>query len=174
MILTTTTTAMKEGDLPSPVADETVGPQGEKPTAFQHDENATPRKDLFDLEGRPPDKLNAVFENPLAHVPRDTLLENVEDFCQKFGLMDHIDAFRKGALISQNPAGALELPELQEDEKAILRRESTHKWSQPWQLYFMACKYSQRMITGATTQGRADLAQPCARWLPQSKAWMKR
>jgi hypothetical protein len=163
---------MKEGDLPSPLSDEMVGPKGEKPTAFQHDENTTQRKDIFDLDGRSPNKLNAVFENPLANVPRDKLLQNVEDFCQKYGLMDHIDAFRKGALISQNPAGALDLPELQEDEKAILRRESTHKWSQPWQLYFMACKFPKKIEY--CTQSGADLPQPCARWPLQSKAWTKR
>ncbi|RHZ51691.1 hypothetical protein CDV55_103622 [Aspergillus turcosus] len=129
---------MKEGDLLSSPSEELVGPKGEKPATFQHDENTTQEKDIFDLEGRTPNKLNAVFENPLANVPRDKLLQNVEDFCQKYGLMDHIDTFRKGALISQNPAGALNLPELNEDEKAVLRREHTHKWSQPWQLYFMA------------------------------------
>ncbi|GIK07208.1 hypothetical protein Aspvir_002864 [Aspergillus viridinutans] len=133
---------MKEGDLPSSPSDEMVGPKGEKSTAFQHDEDPTQRKDIFDLEGRSPNRLNAVFANPLANVPRDKLLQNVEDFCQKYGLMDHIDVFRKGALISQNPAGALDLPELHEDEKAVLRRENTHKWSQPWRLYFLAAMCS--------------------------------
>ncbi|KAE8549628.1 hypothetical protein EYB25_008150 [Talaromyces marneffei] len=83
------------------------------------------------------DNLNVMFENPLANVPRDQLLKEVEDFCQKYNLMDHIDDFRKGALVSQNPAAAMDLTELTDEEKNILLREHTHKWHQPWQLYWL-------------------------------------
>lgn len=70
------------------------------------------------------DNLNVMFENPLANVPRDQLLKEVEDFCQKYNLMDHIDDFRKGALVSQNPAAAMDLTELTDEEK-IFSSENT-------------------------------------------------
>ncbi|PGH15989.1 hypothetical protein AJ80_05365 [Polytolypa hystricis UAMH7299] len=82
-------------------------------------------------------KFHAVFENPLANVPRDQLFSDVENFCRKWNLMDHIDTFKKGALVSQNKETALDLSELDDDEREALRREKTHKWSQPWALYHL-------------------------------------
>ncbi|KAJ5487241.1 hypothetical protein N7530_001541 [Penicillium desertorum] len=52
--------------------------------------------------------------------------------------MDHVETFKKGALISQNPASATSLLDFSEEEKEAIGREHTHKWSQPWQLYFLA------------------------------------
>lgn len=89
------------------------------------------------IHNRPADNLNVMFENPLANVPRDQLMKDVEEFCQKYNLMEHIDEFRKGALVSQNPAAAMDLTELTDEEKNILLREHTHKWHQPWQLYWL-------------------------------------
>ncbi|GAQ45115.1 hypothetical protein AtubIFM55763_006563 [Aspergillus tubingensis] len=109
----------------------------ENPASVEHAEKPQQRHDVFDIEGRS-GGLNAVFENPLAGVPREQLLDDVERFCRQYGLEAHLDEFRKGALISQNPQGALDLPDLTEADKETLRREQTHKWSQPWQLYFMA------------------------------------
>jgi hypothetical protein len=96
--------------------------------------------DPENIHNRPADNLNVVFENPLANVPRDQLLKDVEEFCQKFNLMEHVDDFRKGALVSQNPAAAMDLTELTDEEKNILLREHTHKWHQPWQLYWLVSK----------------------------------
>jgi hypothetical protein len=93
------------------------------------------------IHGRPADNLNVMFENPFANIPRDQLLKNVDDFCQKYNLMEHVDDFRKGALVSQNPAAAMDLTELTDEEKNILLREHTHKWHQPWQLYWLVSKF---------------------------------
>lgn len=96
---------------------------------------------VYDIEDTETNELSAVFENPLADVPRDKVLLDVDTFCRQYGLEEHLENFKKGALISQNPGVALALPELSEEDKETLRREQTHKWSQPWQLYFMASKY---------------------------------
>ena len=94
-----------------------------------------------DVEGRLDcSHLNAVFENPLAGIPRDRLMKDVQEFCLQFNLMDDLETFQKGALVSQNPVGAATMPELSEFEKETLIREKTHKWSQPWQLYWLASK----------------------------------
>jgi hypothetical protein len=96
---------------------------------------------IVDTENLSPGNLNVVFENPLANIPREQLLQDVEDFCQKYNLMDHIDVFRKGALVSQNPSAAMDLNDLTDEEKNFLLREHTHKWHQPWQLYWLVGKY---------------------------------
>ncbi|PYH88618.1 hypothetical protein BO71DRAFT_488613 [Aspergillus ellipticus CBS 707.79] len=117
---------------------EKTAHKDETPASVEHAEKPHERHDVLDVEGREGATLNAVFENPLAGIPREQLLQDVERFCRESGLEGHLDEFRKGALISQNPQGALDLPDLTEADKEIIRREQTHKWSQPWQLYFMA------------------------------------
>lgn len=111
------------------------------PVSQEHAETTKEGRGIFDIEERSVNKLSTVFQNPLADVPRERLLEDVEKFCKQFDLEEHVETFKKGALISQNPSRAQDLAELSEEEKAVLRREHTNKWSQPWQLYFMACKF---------------------------------
>lgn len=124
------------------------------PARDEHAEKTTEKEDIYDIGNPPPNKLSAVFENPLANVPREKLFEDVENFCGKFNLMDHLETFKKGALISQNPAGALDLVELTEEERDVIRREHTHKWSQPFALYFMATMCSM----AAAVQGMDETA----------------
>lgn len=93
---------------------------------------------LPEVENRGANNLSAVFENPLSGIPREQLLRDVEQFCSRYGLMADLEVFQKGALISQSPESATSLPELDENEREALTREHTHKWSQPWQLYFLA------------------------------------
>ncbi|KAJ9366027.1 hypothetical protein DTO280E4_323 [Paecilomyces variotii] len=114
----------------------------ESPVSQEHAELAREGRGVFDIDERPTNKLSAVFENPLAGVPRERLFEDVEKFCKQFGLEEHVETFQKGALVSQNPSGAQDLVELSQEEKEFLRREYTNKWSQPWQLYFMAAMCS--------------------------------
>ncbi|KAL4769786.1 hypothetical protein BDW60DRAFT_209667 [Aspergillus nidulans var. acristatus] len=122
-------------------------------SGFQHKEKPKSRH-IYDVEGQDRSKLNAIFENPLAGVPRDELFEDVDRFCQSHGLIEYKELFRKGALISQNPAVAETLPELTEEEREALQRETTHKWSQPWMLYFMATMCSM----AAAVQGMDETA----------------
>ena len=104
----------------------------------QHVEEKKKRAPYDDLEGIAPDRLNAIFENPLSGISREDLMRDVEEFCTKFELTDHLDDFKKGALVSQNPHKIAELPELTEDDRYNLTREVTNKWSQPFPLYWLA------------------------------------
>ena len=82
-------------------------------------------------------KLNAMFENPLGGIPREQLMRDVDDFCSKFDLMQYNDVFRKGALVAQNPQAVQKMDDLSDEEKNLLEREHTHKWSQPKTLYYL-------------------------------------
>ncbi|KAL4999955.1 hypothetical protein BDV10DRAFT_193242 [Aspergillus recurvatus] len=121
--------------------------RGAGQSSVEHNEKPRTRH-IYDVEGQDRSKLNAIFENPLAGVPRNELFDDVDRFCQSHGLMEYKELFRKGALISQNPAVAETLPELTEEEREALQRETTHKWSQPWMLYFMA-NYITGLVVGA-------------------------
>lgn len=101
---------------------------------------------LFDTEARDRNNLNAIFENPLRGFSRDELFNLVDEFCKKYDLEEHNDLFRRGALISQDPSRVETMPELSEDDRDALRRETTHKWSQPWMLYFMASRSTQSLV----------------------------
>ncbi|PLN77167.1 and other transporter-domain-containing protein [Aspergillus taichungensis] len=106
-------------------------------------EHAERRKHgIYDVEGASANRLGAVFENPLAGIPRDQLFADVDRFCDDHKLEAYRDTFRKGALLSQNPRAAEALPELTESEREAIIRERTHKWSQPWMLYFLSAMCS--------------------------------
>lgn len=75
------------------------------------------------------------IKNPLAGIPKAQLLSNVEQFAKERGMSDISDLLKKGALVAQDPASFEKITELDEDEKTALRREVTHKWSQPRMLY---------------------------------------
>lgn len=81
--------------------------------------------------------LNAMFDNPLAGIPKDQLFNDVKNFCDKHGLTEHYDTFCKGALVAQSPHAAQQLDILSSEEKRHLEREHTHKWSQTWDLYWL-------------------------------------
>ncbi|PPQ72132.1 hypothetical protein CVT25_008506 [Psilocybe cyanescens] len=79
--------------------------------------------------------VQARIQNPLHGIPRNTLMKRVENFTREKGLEDKIDLFRKGALLAQSQKGFETMAELSESEKELLRRETTHRWSQPRDLY---------------------------------------
>jgi len=81
--------------------------------------------------------LSAAFENPLSDIPKEQLLQDVETFCSKHNLMDYLDAFKKGALIAQRPYETDDISELTQEDRDILTREHTHRWHQPFTLYWL-------------------------------------
>ncbi|KAI5456901.1 hypothetical protein BGZ63DRAFT_494972 [Mariannaea sp. PMI_226] len=77
------------------------------------------------------------IRNPLAGIPREQLLDDVTQFHREKGLPeDMLPVLKKGALVAQNPALFEDLEDLNDDEKRTLREEVTHRWKQPWSLYF--------------------------------------
>ncbi|KJA15452.1 hypothetical protein HYPSUDRAFT_72047 [Hypholoma sublateritium FD-334 SS-4] len=79
--------------------------------------------------------VQARIQNPLRDIPRDELIERVERFTQEKGLKGMDELFRKAALLAQNPGDFEDIPELSEDDKIVIRRETTHRWSQSKDLY---------------------------------------
>jgi hypothetical protein len=75
------------------------------------------------------------IKNPLSGVLKAQLLSDVEEFAKERGMMDILPLLKKGALVAQDPLSFETIEELDEDEKVPLRREVTHRWSQPRVLY---------------------------------------
>ncbi|KAL0568184.1 hypothetical protein V5O48_013806 [Marasmius crinis-equi] len=80
--------------------------------------------------------VNAKIQNPLHGIPKGKLLSQVQDFTREKGFEELLPVFQKGALLAQNPGKFEEIAELDEADREVIRREVTHKWSQPRELYF--------------------------------------
>ncbi|KAJ3487689.1 hypothetical protein NLI96_g3365 [Meripilus lineatus] len=81
--------------------------------------------------------VNVKLANPLAGIPQEKLIADAAAFASQYGLGHLQSEFQKGALVAQDPAAFESISLLSDDDKAILRREITHRWSQPWQLYYL-------------------------------------
>lgn len=77
------------------------------------------------------------LKNPLAGLTRDELFRDVESFARDKGLEHIMDELKRGSLVAQDPKAFESLEELSESDKELLRREKTHRWSQPFMMYFM-------------------------------------
>lgn len=73
------------------------------------------------------EKLSATFENPLANIPKEQLMSDVETFCKQHNLVEYMDEFKKGGLVAQSPSEAQSFHELSEQDKTALEREHTHR-----------------------------------------------
>lgn len=81
--------------------------------------------------------INAMLENPLANKPRESVIRDARRFAREHGMEEDEEDFVKGALVAQNPDDFENIPELSDEDKNALRFELTHKWRQPFTLYFL-------------------------------------
>jgi hypothetical protein len=81
--------------------------------------------------------INAKLANPLSGYSRDQLQEMGATYARTHDMAEFEDDFRKGAMLAQDPSAFETLPLLTDDERNILRREVTHRWSHPMSLYHM-------------------------------------
>ncbi|KAK9489647.1 hypothetical protein V1508DRAFT_444270 [Lipomyces doorenjongii] len=75
------------------------------------------------------------IKNPLAGVPKDQLISDVNSFAETYGLEDQKSLLIKGALAAQNPANIYNIAELDENDCRVLTEETTHRWKHPKQVY---------------------------------------
>jgi hypothetical protein len=89
------------------------------------------------------------IQNPLAGISRTLLLQDVEHFAGKHGLLDVLPLLRKGALVAQDPNSYDEIggPEtLDDSEVDALRDEVLHKWKQSRSLYMTVIMVSSNSL----------------------------
>lgn len=92
------------------------------------------------------------IKNPLAHIPTNQLLSNVEIFALEKGLTDYLPSLKKGALVSKDPNNYEDIKgehKLSEAEITSLRDEVLHKWRLPRKLILTIVTCS----IGAAVQG---------------------
>ncbi|TNY22033.1 hexose transport-related protein [Rhodotorula diobovata] len=108
---------------------------------------------------------NALLENPLQGISHERLEAMGRAFAREKGLGEYEEEFAKGAQIAQDPLAFESLTMLNDDDRNVLRREVTHKWHQPWQLYFLTICCSM----AAAVQGMDESVTNGANlfWAPQ-------
>lgn len=79
--------------------------------------------------------VNAEIRNPLSGLSEAELHSQVVTFCERYDFNDKIDTFQQAALVAQRPNDFENIPQLSEDDKYHLRRETTHKWRLPFAMY---------------------------------------
>lgn len=89
------------------------------------------------------------IKNPLAGIPYERLMSNVDEFAQTHGLTDIATELRQGALVAQDPANFETVEGLSDSDKEALRDEVIHKWRQPRAMYMTVILCS----VGAAVQG---------------------
>lgn len=87
-----------------------------------------------------PVNIHDKLRNPLAGISKAQLMADVEAFANEKNLTDSLPELQKGALVAQNPKGFESISELTEEDKEVLRMETTHRWHQPRTLYYMTSK----------------------------------
>ncbi|BGO92527.1 hypothetical protein NBRC10512_000444 [Rhodotorula toruloides] len=89
------------------------------------------------------------LDNPLSGISLDRLEEMGRAFAREKGLGEYEVEFARGAQAAQDPLAFESLPLLSDEDKEVLRRETTHRWSHPAALYFLVICCSM----AAATQG---------------------
>lgn len=75
------------------------------------------------------------IKNPLSGIPKADLMADVEHFAQENDMMDELELLKKGVLVAQSPADFENIPELDEEDRLVLREEITRRWKHPKALY---------------------------------------
>ncbi|PGH12401.1 hypothetical protein AJ80_06708 [Polytolypa hystricis UAMH7299] len=102
---------------------------------------------------------NEKLRNPLVGLSREELFRDVEEFAQEKNLTHIVDELKKGALVAQDPKAFETLDDLSEEEKDTLRRERTHRWDQPFMMYFMTILCAGSAIVQGMDQTAVNGAQ---------------
>ncbi|GAA6043380.1 hypothetical protein JCM8097_005294 [Rhodosporidiobolus ruineniae] len=105
------------------------------------------------------------LDNPLAGISLDRLETMGRAFAREKGLEEYELDFAKGAQAAQDPTRFDHLPLLNDEDKEIIAREVTHKWSQPKTLYVLVVVCSM----AAALQGMDESVTNGANlfWAPQ-------
>ena len=76
------------------------------------------------------------IKNPLASLPKATIVRDVEEFAKANDLADITPLLIKGALIAKDPPAFESVEGMEPYEVEAIRNEVLHKWRQPKALFF--------------------------------------
>ncbi|KAL5435013.1 hypothetical protein PMIN07_006721 [Paraphaeosphaeria minitans] len=102
------------------------------------------------------------LRNPLAGMTEQEVLHDVDVWVEEKGLSEYRDEFQKGALVArlgQREDGFEYVTQLNDEERALLRHETTHRWDHPFMLYFLVVLCAGSAIVQGMDQTAVNGAQ---------------
>ena len=63
------------------------------------------------------------------------MIQDVQDFAQEYNITELTPTLIKGALVAQSPHHIDQISELDEEDRRVLREETSHRWKHPKILY---------------------------------------
>ncbi|KEF60864.1 uncharacterized protein A1O9_02426 [Exophiala aquamarina CBS 119918] len=106
--------------------------------------------------------VSAQLRNPLAGKTEADVLRDVDLFVDEKGLDEFRDEFQKGALLARviNREGGYEhVTQISLEERDVLRYEQSHRWKQPFMLYFLVVLCAGSAIVQGMDQTAVNGAQ---------------
>jgi hypothetical protein len=103
--------------------------------------------------------VTAKLKNPLSGFTKEELMADVEKFARDKDLVDIIPLLKTGALIAQNPKAFEQVDDLTAEQLNYFRLEKTHRWKQPWMMYFMTVLCAGSAIVQGMDQTAVNGAQ---------------
>jgi len=138
-----------------------AAPDSSKPSISEKDANASlaaPAAQL-DPETARLAELSAKLDNPLGGFSVKELSEQADEFCQLNGLTDHVEIFKKGAILAGDQQNLDRVPDITEDERRFIEYETTHRWKQPFLMYYIAILSSMAAIVQGMDEAVVNGAQ---------------
>lgn len=63
-------------------------------------------------------------------------MADVEVYATEYGLEEITVVLKEGVLVGQAPGDFKRIPQLDENDRLVLRQEITNRWKHPWALYY--------------------------------------
>ncbi|KAI7938352.1 hypothetical protein MJO28_015272 [Puccinia striiformis f. sp. tritici] len=104
-------------------------------------------------------RMSSKLANPLAGLTTLELIDEAEEFCLKYSLMEHVHSFRRGAILAADPSDLDRLPEITDDERQWVSFESTRQWKQPMTMFYIAVISSMAAIVQGMDEAVVNGAQ---------------
>lgn len=120
-----------------------------------------PQRSFGNAAERARRNINAKLSNPLAGFSHAELRRQGRTFALSNEIGDDesdIRAFELGAVLAQAPEKYEKVPGLTVEEKAVLHREFSNRWSQPWSMYAVIALCS--LSAAVQGMGKAALNYP--------------
>lgn len=141
-----------------------VRAEDEEKTTRQQDDISPPISSQGSTKNETPGEygvisVSAKLKNPLAGFTREELMTDVERFAAEKELEDILPILKKGAYIAQDPKSFEQVEDLNPNERDWFRMEKTHRWKQPWMMYFMTVLCAGSAIVQGMDQTAVNGAQ---------------
>lgn len=131
---------------------------GEKPSLSENG-HVAPNNVQPDPESAKFPEISAKLDNPLSGFSIEELCRQAEEFCENNDMREHVESFKRGAILAAEQQNVDRVPNLTADERRFLEYETSHRWKQPFLMYYIAVISSMAAIVQGMDEAVVNGAQ---------------